>query len=157
MALAGVIVFFLFFMSLGGDGDGNAENDNLGQAHHATTTDQQPIKIVDYRPGISDTPGAGGTPGNTFGASGYSQGDTASSYGAATQEELGEVVASAVDDIRSAEEEQLAESQSMLSSTMGKVGNVSSLSAGGTEIVVRFVTRHYSDRPFSMLFTNRES
>jgi hypothetical protein len=105
MAITGVIVFFFFFMSLGGDNSANDETQNMGQAHHASTA----IDIPGSNSYTSGGPASGGyNGGNEDGA-----------------EALEEVVYEAVGDITQAEEEQLEQSSGMLSSALSSIGNVS--------------------------------
>jgi hypothetical protein len=117
MAIAGVIVFFLFFMSLGGDSSANDETQNMGQAHHATTATVIPGS-TSYTSGGTTTGGytSGGT--TTGGYNGGNENDA---------EALNEVVDEAVGDIQHAEEEQLAQSEGMLSSALSSIGNVSNV------------------------------
>jgi hypothetical protein len=115
MAIAGVIVSLLFFMSLGGDSSANDETQNMGQAHHATTA-------IDIPGGAGDTSGGpmnGGYNGGTPATGGYNGGNE---DGAEAVEEL---VDEAVEDIQHAEEEQLEQSEGMLSSALSSIGNVS--------------------------------
>jgi hypothetical protein len=107
MAIAGVIVFFLFFMSLGGDSSANDETQNMGQAHHASTA-------IDIPGGNSYTSGGPAT-------GGYNGGNE---NGA---EALDELVDEAVGDIQQAEEQQLQQSEGMLSSALSSIGNVSNV------------------------------
>jgi hypothetical protein len=115
MAIAGVIVFFLFFMSLGGDNSANDETQNMGQAHHASTAIDVPT-TGGYNGGGPTTGGYNGggpTPG------GYNGGNEVS------EEALEEIVDEAVGDIQNAEEEQLEQSEGMLTSALSSIGNVS--------------------------------
>jgi hypothetical protein len=112
MAIAGVIVFFLFFMSLGGDSSANDETQNMGQAHHASTAIDVPVST-------SGGPTIGGYNGGGTTTGGYNGGNE---NGA---EALEEVVDEAVEDIQQAEEEQLEQSEGMLSSALSSIGNVS--------------------------------
>jgi hypothetical protein len=117
MAVAGVIVFLIFFMSLGGGGSSNDETQNMGQAHHSTA-------VTDF-PGSTDLSNSGATTaGSTNG--GY----TLPGASAASDEDvkdLGDVVDGVVGDIQEAENEQLAQSQGMLTSAMSSIGNVSNV------------------------------
>jgi hypothetical protein len=117
MAIAGVIVFFLFFMSLGGDSSANDETENMGQAHHASTATDIPGS-TSYTSGGTTTGGYNGG-GTTTG--GYNSGNAAGS------EALEELVDEAVEDIQQAEEEQLKQSEGMLSSALSSIGNVSTI------------------------------
>jgi hypothetical protein len=98
-------VFFFFFMSLGGDSSANDETQNMGQAHHASTAIGIPASNS-YTGGGPTTGGDNG--GNENGA-----------------EALDELVDEAVGDIQQAEEEQLEQSEGMLSSALSSIGNVS--------------------------------
>jgi hypothetical protein len=117
MAIAAVIVCLFFFMSLGGDNSANDETQNMGQAHHATTA-------IDIPGGAGDTSGGpmtGGYNGGAPATGGYNGGNE---DGAKAVEEL---VDEAVEDIQHAEEEQLEQSEGMLSSALSSIGNVSSV------------------------------
>jgi hypothetical protein len=128
MGIAGVIVFFLFFMSLGGDTSSNDETQNMGQAHHATVPTEPGV------PGSAGTPtGFGGPTGGNVGGGYNSGGNVGGGYKPATdddmttgadQEALGEVVDEAVEDIQLAEEAQLEQSENMLGSALSSIGNV---------------------------------
>jgi hypothetical protein len=120
MAIAGVIVFFLFFMSLGGDSSGNDETKNMGQAHHASTA----IDIPASNSNTIGGPATGGYNGGGTTTGGYNGGNE---YGA---EGLEEVVDEAVGDIQQAEEEQLEQSATMLSSALSSIGNVRTIISG---------------------------
>jgi hypothetical protein len=120
MAVAGVIVFFLFFMSLGGDSTNN-ESDNMGQAHHSSTSSNT---VVEYRPGVPGSETV--APGNTYGVP-DSYGEKEGSYsnsGGSGEVSLHDAVDMASQEIRDAENKQLEESQTMISSALSSVGNV---------------------------------
>jgi hypothetical protein len=127
MAIAGVIVFFLFFMSLGGDNSANDETQNMGQAHHASTAIDVPAS-AGYTNGVPATGGYNGG-GTTIG--GYNGGGTTTGgYNGGNEdgeEALEEVVDEAVGDIQNAEQEQLEQSEGMLSSALSSIGNVSNV------------------------------
>jgi hypothetical protein len=117
MVIAGVIVFFLFFMSLGGDSSANDETQNMGQAHHASTA----IDIPGGNSYTSGGPATGGYNGGGTTNGGYNGGNE---NGA---EALDELVDEAVGDIQHAEEEQLEQSAGMLGSALSSIGNVSNV------------------------------
>jgi hypothetical protein len=138
MAIAGVIVFFLFFMSLGGDNSANDETQNMGQAHHATTAIDIPGSAGDTSGGPTTRGYNGGgtmTGGYNSGApttGGYNGGGTTTGgyYNGGNgngADDLEEVVDEAVGDIQQAEEEQLEQSAGMLSSALSSIGNVSNV------------------------------
>jgi hypothetical protein len=115
MAITGVIVFFFFFMSLGGDNSANDETQNMGQAHHASTA----IDIPGSNSYTSGGPASGSYNGGGTTTGGYNGGNEDGA------EALEEVVYEAVGDITQAEEEQLEQSSGMLSSALSSIGNVS--------------------------------